>query len=67
VGVPTVDFTMHFRTRLPLAGARPEDYYLVVFRAPLSHDGFVVEDGEIWSEGGQLVAQSRQLAVVLAR
>ncbi|MBV8161386.1 MAG: thioesterase family protein [Acidimicrobiia bacterium] len=67
VGVPTVDFTMHFRTGLPLPNARPEDYYLVVFRAPISHDGFVVEDGEIWSEEGQLLAQSRQLAVVLSR
>jgi len=66
VGVPTVDFTVHFRAGLPLPHATPEDYYLVVFRAPLSHDGFVVEDGEIWSQDGQLVAQARQLAVVLS-
>lgn len=67
VGVPTVDFTVHFRTGLPLPDAKPEDYYLLAFRAPLSHDGFVVEDGEIWSQDGQLVAQCRQLAVVLSR
>ena len=67
VGVPTVDYTVHFRTGLPLPNASPEDYYLLAFRAPLSHDGFVVEDGEIWSEGGQLVAQVRQMAVVLSR
>jgi acyl-CoA thioesterase len=67
VGVPTIDFTVHFRTGLPLPTARPDDYYLVVFRAPLAHDGFVVEDGEIWSQDGQLVAQCRQLAVVLSR
>src|SRR3954453_15860470 len=36
VGVPTVDFTVHFRTDLPLPTARPEDYYLMVFRAPVS-------------------------------
>jgi acyl-CoA thioesterase len=66
VGVPTVDFTVHFRTALPLPGAKPDDYYLVVFRAPLSHDGFVVEDGEIWSADARLVAQSRQLAVVFS-
>jgi acyl-CoA thioesterase len=66
VGVPTVDFTVHFRAALPLPTAHPEDYYLVVFRAPLAHDGFVVEDGEIWSQDGQLVAQCRQLAVVLS-
>jgi len=67
VGVPTIDFTVHFRAALPLPAARPEDFYLVVFRAPVSHDGFVVEDGEIWSPDGQLVAQARQLAVVLSR
>jgi acyl-CoA thioesterase len=67
IGVPTVDFTVHFRAALPLTGAAPEDHYLVVFRAPLLHDGFLVEDGEIWSPDGRLVAQSRQLAVVLAR
>ena len=67
VGVPTIDLTIHFRSGLPLPDARPEDHYLVVFRAPLSHDGFVVEDGEIWSQDGRLVAQSRQLAVVLSR
>jgi acyl-CoA thioesterase len=66
VGVPTVDFTVHFRVGLPLPDADPEDYYLLVFRAPLAHDGFVVEDGEIWSQDGRLVAQCRQLAVVLS-
>jgi acyl-CoA thioesterase len=66
VGVPTVDYTVHFRTGLPLSNARPEDYYLLAFRAPLAHDGFVVEDGEIWSQDGQLVAQARQMAVVLS-
>jgi len=66
IGVPTIDYTMHFRTALPLPDARPEDYYLVIFRAPLAHDGFVVEDGEIWSKDGQLVAQCRQLAVILS-
>lgn len=66
VGVPTVDFTVHFRASLPLPNARPDDFYLVVFRAPLAHEGFVVEDGEIWSEDGRLVAQVRQLAVVLS-
>ena len=66
IGVPTVDFTVHFRTGLPLPDAKPEDYYLLAFRAPLSHDGFVVEDGEIWSQDGRLVAQARQMAVVLS-
>jgi acyl-CoA thioesterase len=66
IGVPTVDLTVHFREPLPLPEATPEDFYLVVFRAPLSRGGFMVEDGEIWSPNGQLVAQARQLAVVLS-
>jgi acyl-CoA thioesterase len=66
IGVPTVDFTVHFRAALPLPDAAPDDHYLVVFRAPLSHDGFMVEDGEIWSPRGVLVAQTRQLAAVIS-
>ncbi|MBV8981217.1 MAG: thioesterase family protein [Acidimicrobiia bacterium] len=65
VGVPTVDLSVHFRVPLPLADASPDDFVLVVFRSPLARDGFVVEDGEIWSESGELIAESRQLAAML--
>jgi hypothetical protein len=62
--VPTVDLTIHFRRDLPLAGARPDDFYLAVFRSHFAEQGFVEEDGEVWSRGGVLIAQSRQLAVI---
>jgi acyl-CoA thioesterase len=65
VGVPTVDLSVHFRADVPLEDAAPEDHYLVVFRSPVASGGFLVEDGEIWSPRGQLVAQSRQLAAML--
>lgn len=64
-GVPTVDLTVHFRATLPLVDAAPDDFYLVCFRTRHVGDGFLEEDGEIWSPGGTLIAQSRQLAVTL--
>jgi acyl-CoA thioesterase len=62
--VPTVDLTIHFRRDLPLAEAQPEDFYLAVFRSRFAEQGFVEEDGEVWSRDGRLLAQSRQLAVI---
>jgi acyl-CoA thioesterase len=62
-----VDLTVHFLRALPLADASPDDLYLSVFRAEVAADGFFVEDGDIWSEHGELVPQSRQLAVMMGR
>jgi acyl-CoA thioesterase len=63
--VPTVDLTIHFRSSLPVAGARPDDYVLASFRTNVAAEGFLEEDGEIWTRDGVLLAQSRQLAAVL--
>ncbi len=63
--VPTVDLTIHFRSSLPLPTARPDDYVLAEFRTNVVAEGFLEEDGEIWSPDGVLLAQSRQLAAVL--
>lgn len=62
-GIPTVDLTIHFR-QTPGA-ARSDDYALAVFRTRRAHEGFLEEDGEIWSRDGELLAQSRQLALIL--
>jgi len=64
-GVPTVELTMHFREQLPLAGAAPDDFTLAVFRSKRLHDGFLDEEGEIWSRDGRLLAQSRQLGIAM--
>ena len=64
-GAPTIDYTVHFRSPLPPAGAAPEDVYLVAFRSNLARHGFFEEDGELWSADGVLLAQSRQLALLL--
>jgi acyl-CoA thioesterase len=65
VVAPTVDLTVHFRTALPLEGATAEDFYLGRFASSVARDGFFEEDGELWSQDGRLIAQSRQLALAL--
>ena len=64
---PTIDYTVHFRSPLPPAGAGPEDAYLIAFRSSTARHGFFEEDGELWSADGTLLAQSRQLALLLDR
>jgi acyl-CoA thioesterase len=58
---PTVDLTIHFRVPLPL----PDTLLLGRFTNRLVRDGFFDEDGELWTPDGALVAQSRQLALLL--
>ena len=62
VTAPTIDLTVHFRSPPPL---RPEPC-LVVFRSWMTTEGFFDEEGEVWSQDGDLLAQSRQLALVRA-
>lgn len=58
---PTVDMTVHFRAPLPLA----DGLLLARFRTRLVRDGFFDEDGELWAADRTLVAQSRQLGLLL--
>ncbi|MCG8591124.1 MAG: thioesterase family protein [Proteobacteria bacterium] len=62
--LPTVDLNIHFRAHRADATTLPADFCLGVFRSRMVHEGFVEEDGEIWSREGVLLAQSRQLAVL---
>ena len=67
VPAPTIDYTVHFRAPLPVSNAAAEDPYLATFRSGLARGGFVEEDGELWNQDGRLLAQSRQLALLLTR
>jgi hypothetical protein len=58
---PTIDLTVHFRTSLPL----PDTLLLGRFTSDLVREGFFEEDGELWTPDGTLVAQSRQLGLLL--
>ena len=61
---PTVDLTVHFRTTLDTSAADTGPW-LGVFRTRLAREGYMEEDGEIWSRDGVLLAQSRQLALAM--
>lgn len=62
--VPTVELTVHLRDRAALAALGPTDWCLTRFRCRTAREGFVEEDGMIWSPEGRLLAQSRQLAIM---
>lgn len=63
VGAPTVDLTVHFRRAIPPI---PEPL-LASFSTRELHEGFFEEDGELWTPDGHLLAQSRQLALLVDR
>lgn len=56
--VPTIELTVHLRKR-PAAG-----WLSTWFTTTAVTTGYLEEDGEIWDERGELVALSRQLALM---
>lgn len=66
VAVPTVDLTVHFRGRPSdeLTGADAA-WCFGRFTSPLARDGYLVEHGSLWDVDGRLLADVRQLAVLL--
>jgi acyl-CoA thioesterase len=59
--VPTIDLTIHFRAPLP---GGPHPWVLGIFTSAVGAGGVCTEDGQLWSEDGRLIAESRQLAIV---
>jgi acyl-CoA thioesterase len=75
---PTIDLTVHFRTSMPRRGLHgapadgdgssdPDPHELCFTRvtSKLVQEGFFEEDGVIWAADGTVLAQSRQLAILL--
>jgi acyl-CoA thioesterase len=59
--VPTIDLTVHFRDTPP----RAPQWVLARFTSRTLAQGYLEEDGVLWSEDGRVLANSRQLGVVL--
>jgi acyl-CoA thioesterase len=60
---PTLEYTVHFPRRLPVAGREDPDWMLVHLHADESAEGHFTEDAELWTRDGTLVARSRQMAL----
>ncbi|MGZ4277281.1 MAG: acyl-CoA thioesterase [Solirubrobacteraceae bacterium] len=65
VAAPTIDLTVHFRAPGAAAALSSDEPILAVFRSTASAEGYAEEDGELWSPDGVLLAQSRQLALLV--
>jgi acyl-CoA thioesterase len=63
--VPTVEASIYFRRPVPLRHAAPDDYVLLRVESVMAHEGFIDESSELWSLDGLLLAQSRQLCLLL--
>jgi acyl-CoA thioesterase len=62
---PTVDLTIHFRQSIAECDCDPAALVLSVFDTHLLHDGLFEEDGVIWAADGTVLAQSRQLGIIM--
>ena len=60
---PTIDLTVYFRTPTPRHD--PNELCFAQVSSKLVHEGFFEEDGVIWAADGTVLAQSRQLAILL--
>lgn len=63
--VPTVDLTIHFRMGIPADGLSEQEWVFGTFRTRTIAEGFLEENGELWTHDRRLLAQSRQLAIRL--
>jgi acyl-CoA thioesterase len=61
---PTLEYTVHFPRELPVAGSSPSDWVLARLRTEEAVEGHFTEDGELWTEGGTLLARCRQVALL---
>ena len=63
-GIPTVEASVYFRRQVPYDGFQAGDHVLFHSQSTAAHDGFLEEDATIWTQRGELLVQSRQLALL---
>jgi acyl-CoA thioesterase len=64
---PTVDLTIHFRVSLPrVSEPDPHELCFIQVKAGVIHEGFFEEDSVIWASDGTVLAQSRQLGLLIS-
>jgi acyl-CoA thioesterase len=62
---PTIELTVHFLDPLPLIDDTGEEPCLVWHRIDTSRSGFVLQDTEVWTRSGRLIAKGRQKALLI--
>lgn len=62
--VPTVEVSIVFRHAGPLPGLGAGDYLVIQAESDAARDGLTEEVAQVWSPGGELLARSRQLALL---
>lgn len=62
VPIPTVEFTAHL---MPALGRTTSPWALARMQTVVATEGYSIDDCELWSEDGQLLAMARQLRRVL--
>jgi acyl-CoA thioesterase len=60
VGTPSLELTVHLRTTTPVPGP-----ILARFVTRTIQEGHLEETGQLWSRSGQLLAESRQFALLI--
>jgi acyl-CoA thioesterase len=63
--VPTVEASVFFRAPHATSIVPAGEHVIIRVETRSASDGFAEEDSEIWSQAGVLLAQSRQLALLL--
>jgi acyl-CoA thioesterase len=64
ISVPSIEIAIHYATLTTLTNS---PWVLAAVRTTHAGDGYVIEDGELWTTDGRLILQTRQLRRILTK